>query len=64
MTRKHRRPYAGNCSPKWPAFLHLKRPPTWAQRALGAKNRLTAADAQSVEQSFEARLATLDEPGR
>jgi hypothetical protein len=31
----------------------------WAQRALGAKNRLTGADAQSVEQSFEARLATL-----
>jgi hypothetical protein len=32
---------------------------TWAQRALGAKNRLTATDAKSVEQSFEARLATL-----
>jgi hypothetical protein len=32
---------------------------TWAQRALGAKNRLTATDAESVEQSFEARLATL-----
>ena len=26
-TRKHRRLYAGNCWPKWPAFLHLKRPP-------------------------------------
>jgi len=32
---------------------------TWAQRALVAKNRLTATDAESVEQLFEARLATL-----
>jgi uncharacterized protein len=32
---------------------------TWAQRALVAKNRLTAADAASVEQAFGARLATL-----
>ncbi len=32
---------------------------TWAQGALGAKNRLTATDAASVEQAFESRLATL-----
>jgi hypothetical protein len=32
---------------------------TWAQRALGAKNRLTVTDAASVEQAFEARLAKL-----
>jgi len=32
---------------------------TWAQRALGAKNRLTSTDATSVEQAFEARLARL-----
>jgi len=32
---------------------------TWAQRALGAKNRLTATDAASVEQAFQAQLAAL-----
>jgi len=30
----------------------------WAHRVLGAKNSLTPADAQSVEQAFEMRLAT------
>ena len=29
----------------------------WAHRSLVEKNKLTAADAQSVEESFQARLA-------
>ena len=33
---------------------------SWAQRALGAKNSLTAADARQVEGAFRARLATLE----
>jgi hypothetical protein len=32
----------------------------WAQRTLPAKNRLTAADAQQVEEAFRARLMTFD----
>jgi hypothetical protein len=31
----------------------------WAQRSLPAKNRLTEADAQSVEQAFQGKLAAL-----
>ena len=31
----------------------------WAHRCLGEKNKLTAADAQQVEQAFQARLANL-----
>ena len=31
----------------------------WAHRSLGEKNRLTAPDAQRVEEAFQARLATL-----
>ena len=31
----------------------------WAQRALGAKNSLTAVDAQRVEEAFQVKLATL-----
>jgi hypothetical protein len=31
----------------------------WAQRSLPAKNRLTEADAQSVEQAFQAKLTAL-----
>ena len=39
----------------------------WAQRALGAKNRLTADDAQRVEEAFQAKMAAVagasnDEP--
>ena len=34
----------------------------WAQRALTAKNTLIAADAVSVEEAFQARLATLVGP--
>ena len=30
----------------------------WAQRTLAAKNKLSAADAQQVEQAFQAKLAT------
>ena len=33
---------------------------SWAQRTLGVKNSMTAADAQQVEDAFRARLATLD----
>jgi hypothetical protein len=33
---------------------------TWAQRVLGAKNSLTAADAGRLENAFEAKLATLE----
>ena len=29
----------------------------WAHRSLPEKNRLTAADAQTVEQAFQARMA-------
>jgi len=32
----------------------------WAQRVLSAKNSLTAADAQRVEEAFQAKLATLE----
>ena len=35
---------------------------SWAQRVLGAKNSLTAADARQVEDAFRARLATLESP--
>ena len=35
---------------------------SWAQRVLGAKNSLTAADARQVEGAFRARLATLESP--
>jgi hypothetical protein len=35
---------------------------TWALRNLAAKNTLTAADAQVVEQQFQARLSTIGEP--
>ena len=35
----------------------------WAHRSLVEKNRLTAADAQSVEESFQARLASFATPG-
>jgi hypothetical protein len=40
---------------------------TWAHRVIGAKNSLTAADAEQVEQVFDAKLATFvtetaDEP--
>lgn len=31
----------------------------WAHRVLGAKNRLTAADARQVEDAFQAKLATI-----
>ncbi len=31
----------------------------WAHRCLGEKNKLTTADAQQVEQAFQARLANL-----
>ena len=39
----------------------------WAHRVLGAKNSLTAADAERVEQAFQVRLASIvtdaaDEP--
>ena len=40
-------------------FVHPKRPPPGRSGRSGAKNRLTATDAASVEQAFEARLATL-----
>ncbi len=30
----------------------------WAHRSLAEKNRLTATDAERVEQAFEARLVT------
>ena len=33
---------------------------SWAQRILGAKNSLTAADARQVEDAFRARMATLE----
>ena len=33
---------------------------SWAQRILGAKNSLTAADARQVENGFRARMATLE----
>jgi ERF superfamily protein len=33
---------------------------SWAQRGLGAKNSLTAADARQVEDAFQAKLATLN----
>ena len=33
---------------------------TWAQRILGTKNSLTAADAKQVEEAFRARMAILD----
>ncbi len=33
---------------------------TWAHGILGAKNSLAAADARSVEEAFQARLATLE----
>jgi hypothetical protein len=32
----------------------------WAHRILGAKNSLTAADAQKIEDEFQAKLATLE----
>jgi hypothetical protein len=32
---------------------------TWAQRVMGAKNSLTAADAERVEQAFRARLTSI-----
>jgi ERF superfamily len=32
----------------------------WAHRILGAKNSLTAADAQKIENAFQAKLATLE----
>jgi hypothetical protein len=32
---------------------------TWAQRVLGAKNMLTTADAQHVEQAFQEKLASM-----
>src|SRR5208283_5143876 len=35
----------------------------WAHRSLVKKNRLTAADAQRVEETFQARLATLSTTG-
>lgn len=35
---------------------------TWAQRVLGAKNSLAAADAVRVEEAFQARLAALAGP--
>jgi hypothetical protein len=35
----------------------------WANRSLIEKNKLKAADAQSVEESFQARLASLATPG-
>jgi hypothetical protein len=31
----------------------------WARRAIAVKNTLTAADAEGVEQAFDARLAAL-----
>src|ERR1700689_5032020 len=34
----------------------------WAHRSLAEKNKLTAADAQSVEESFQARLASFAAP--
>ena len=34
----------------------------WAHRSLGEKNRLTAPDAQRVEEAFQAKLATLAAP--
>ncbi len=39
---------------------------TWAQRMLGVKNTLATADAQHVEQAFQATLATIaaDDPER
>jgi hypothetical protein len=33
----------------------------WAHRILGAKNSLTEADARQIEDTFQAKLATLDE---
>jgi ERF superfamily len=33
---------------------------SWAQRILGAKNSLTAADARQVEDAFRAKMATLE----
>jgi ERF superfamily len=35
----------------------------WAHRSLVEKNKLTAADAQSVEKSFQAKLASFATPG-
>jgi hypothetical protein len=43
-------------------LVHLKsteEAANWAQRVLGDKNSLTAADADQVEQSFQAKLANL-----
>ena len=39
--------------------LHPMTPPAWAHLNLGAKNRLTEADARRVEEAFQAKLATL-----
>ena len=36
----------------------------WAHRSLAEKNKLTAADAQSVEESFQARLVSFATPAR
>ncbi len=35
----------------------------WAHRVLGAKNNLTAADAQRIEDAFQAKLTTLNDHG-
>ena len=59
MTRKHRRAVCRQLLAEGAGISSSEEAATWAQRALGAKNGLTATDAAIVEQSFEARLATL-----
>ena len=43
-----------------PALTSADEAATWAHRVLGAKNRLTAADARQLEDAFQAKLAALE----
>ena len=54
---KHRRNYATGLLSKWISLASGDDAALWAHRSLNEKNKLTAADAQQVEEAFEARLS-------
>ncbi len=63
LSAPKRRPnYATGLLPSSPVFAPATKPRRGAHRSIVEKNRLTAVDAQQVEEAFQARLATGDEP--
>ena len=57
--RSYRQAWEPNCSANSKDYSSADDAALWAQRRLAAKNALSAADAEHVEQAFESKLATV-----